>query len=225
MLINPIEEIKKNCNNKHIIITGHYGTGKTNIAVNLALLFQKEEPTCLIDCDIVNPYFRSSDNKSELEKNGVRVLTPNFANTNLDTPSLPPTILSAFYKNERVIWDVGGDDAGAVVLGMYDKKFEEQGYSLIYVINCFRPLTKTAEEMYLYMQDIERASRLHACAIINNSNLSNLTDKKVIKDGLEIARQLKSISSIPILFSSLTDEKNIVDDSKYAIIDIHTLMV
>ena len=91
-------------NKKHLIITGHYGTGKTNIAVNLALKLAEHEPVCLIDCDIVNPYFRSTDNKELLESKGILVFSPNFANTNLDTPSLPAAIGSVFQMNRRIIW-------------------------------------------------------------------------------------------------------------------------
>lgn len=225
MFVDPIEEIKKGFDNKHIIITGHYGTGKTNIAIELAQCFINTEPTCLIDCDIVNPYFRSSDNKEELENMGITVISPNFANTNLDTPSLPATIMSAFYKKERVVWDVGGDDAGAIVLGMYEKRFVQQGYSLLYVINCCRPLTETPEDMYQYMKEIETASRLKACAIINNTNLSYLTDVSIIENGLKIASCLSDISGIPILFTTLMDEKNAFDDSKYVLIKNHTIKI
>lgn len=191
---------------KHILITGHYGTGKTNIALNLALQIVRYEPVCLIDCDIVNPYFRSSDSKEMLEEKGIKVIVPNFAGTNLDAPSLPADIYSVFNRKGKVIWDVGGDDAGAVVLGRFASKLKEQGYSMLYVINRFRPLTENAESMEEYLRDIEKDSRLQVSAIINNSNLAYLTDDKTLKEGKECAEELARRVSLPILFSCISDK-------------------
>ena len=102
---------------KITIVCGHYGSGKTNLAVNLALSLAKAgEKTVLVDLDIVNPYFRAADNRRELEENGVRCVLPQFANTNVDLPSLPPQIHSVFVGNEKVIFDVGGDSLKAIEL-------------------------------------------------------------------------------------------------------------
>ena len=104
------------------IITGHYGSGKTEFAVNLA---RKLENPVIADLDIVNPYFRTADVKDALENEGIRVITPEFANTNVDIPSLPPDIIGALQSGDDVVLDVGGDEDGAVVLGQFKKYFKE----------------------------------------------------------------------------------------------------
>lgn len=212
----------KNIDKKHIIVTGHYGTGKTNIAVNLALDLAKTEEVCLVDCDIVNPYFRSTDNKDILEEAGVKVLSPNFANTNLDTPSLPAAIYSVFSMNRRIIWDVGGDDAGAIVLGMFAARLEEQGYAMIYVTNKFRPLTETASDMEEYLRDIEANSRLKADGIVNNSNIAYLTDKNILEEGLNETRTLSEKCGLPLLFTCLEESTEWDTDADLYRLKIHT---
>ena len=207
---------------KHIVVTGHYGTGKTNIAVNLALKLAEKEPVCLVDCDIVNPYFRSTDSKELLESKGILVFSPNFANTNLDTPSLPAAINSVFQMNRRIIWDVGGDDAGAVVLGMFASRLSEQGYCMLYVINKFRPLTETSLDMEEYLRDIEANSRLKASAIVNNSNLSYMTDADVVARGEECAAELSAKTGLPVAFTCVEEGKDLHPEGKFLPISIHT---
>ena len=113
------------------IITGHYGSGKTEIAINLA---QKLKNPVIVDMDIVNPYFRTADAKDKLEALGVKVITPEFANTNVDIPSLPPEIFSALQGTNDVILDVGGDEDGAIALGQFNKYFQN-GYEMYFVMN------------------------------------------------------------------------------------------
>jgi hypothetical protein len=212
----------KNIDKKHIIVVGHYGTGKTNIAVNLALDLAKTEEVCLVDCDIVNPYFRSTDNKDILEEADVKVLSPNFANTNLDTPSLPAAIYSVFSMNRRIIWDVGGDDAGAIVLGMFAARLEEQGYAMIYVTNKFRPLTETASDMEEYLRDIEANSRLKAVGIVNNSNIAYLTDKSILDEGLSEAVALSKKCDLPLLFTCVNESTEWDTDTDLYKLKIYT---
>lgn len=206
---------------KHILITGHYGTGKTNIAVNIALASAKENKTVLVDLDIVNPYFRSADNKDILEKAGVKILTTNFANTNIDAPSLPAEIYSVFSSNATVIWDIGGDDAGAIALGRFADKIKADGYSCLYVINKFRPLTETSADMKEYLTAIEESSKLKITGIINNSNLGNETDKDTLDKGLRTATDLENETGIPIICS--TADKRL-DAEGFVNIEIFTVM-
>lgn len=180
------------------IVTGHYGCGKTNIAVNFALWAKgRYRKTVLIDLDIVNPYFRASDNIAELKKEGISVLSPNFANTNLDTPSLPPSIAGAISDPDAlVIIDVGGDDAGAIVLGQYAEKIKEVGYELFYTVSQRRPLTATPEDAKECLTDIEAVSKLKADSLINNTNLGDETDKKIILSSLPYAEKLAALCGI-----------------------------
>lgn len=206
---------------KHILITGHYGTGKSNIAVNLALASAKTKKTILVDLDIVNPYFRSADNTDILEKAGVRVLTTNFANTNIDAPSLPAAIYSVFSSDATVIWDIGGDDAGAIALGRFADKIKEDGYSCLYVINKFRPLTETAADMTEYLTAIEETSRLKITGIINNSNLGSETDISTLESGLKEADSLVDRTGIQLI-SSTADKR--LKAEGFVDIEIFTVM-
>lgn len=189
---------------KHIIITGHYGSGKSNISVNLALEYaKKEKKVFLIDCDIVNPYFRSADSKELLESNGVGLIAPLYANTNLDIPALPPDIQKVFAMDCVAVWDIGGDDAGAVVLGRYAESIKKDGYEMYYVLNFYRPLTETAEEMTDLMREIEVSSKLKCNAIINNSNLGTETDAKTVSDTFAEADAVAEKTGLPIKFTSV----------------------
>ena len=189
---------------KHIIITGHYGSGKSNISINLALEYaKKEKKVFLIDCDIVNPYFRSADSKSLLEENGVELLAPLYANTNLDIPALPADIQKVFATDCVAVWDIGGDDSGAVVLGRYADAIKKDGYEMYYVLNFYRPLTESSEEMTELMFEIEKSSRLKCTAIINNSNLGAETDKKTVVDTFEEAKSVAEKTGLPLKFTSV----------------------
>ena len=149
---------------KIIVVTGHFGAGKTNFAVNLAKEAKKNgRPVTLIDLDTVNPYFRAADDKGELEELGIRCIIPDFANTNVDIPTLPPEIYSALeaYENPDydgvTIFDVGGDN-GAAALGMYEKWFREYPYSMLSCCSLYRPLTEEPEDAG-YRQHLEPRGR------------------------------------------------------------------
>ncbi len=189
---------------KHIIITGHYGSGKSNISINLAIEYaKKEKKVFLIDCDIVNPYFRSADSKALLEENGVELIAPLYANTNLDIPALPADIQKVFAADCVAVWDIGGDDSGAIVLGRYADSITKDGYEMYYVLNFYRPLTENSEEMTELMHEIEKSSRLKCTAIVNNSNLGPETDKKVVTDSFAEADSVAEKTGLPLKFTSV----------------------
>ena len=119
------------------IVTGHYGSGKTNFAVNLAVdLCRKGKSVVLVDLDIVNPYFRSADFKEQLTEMGIEMICPVYANTNLDIPALGADIYSVFNKDDGryIIFDVGGDDAGAAALGRYSHLIQQEEFE--YAVRC-----------------------------------------------------------------------------------------
>lgn len=155
------------------VVCGHYGCGKTNLTLNLALeAAAAGERVTVADLDIVNPYFRSSEYGGLLEEQGVRLIAPVFAGTTLDTPTLPPELYSIFEPQAgRVFIDAGGDDAGVTALGGLHSQLEETGYQMLYVINRYRVLSQTPEEAAALLQEIEAASRLKATALVNNSHL------------------------------------------------------
>lgn len=187
-----------------VIVTGHFGAGKTNFAVNLARKAKNDgREVTLIDLDIVNPYFRAADNRSELEALGIRCIAPDFANTNVDIPTLPPEIYGALEVYERepdrlTIIDVGGDN-GAVALGMYRRFFDRCGYDMLYCVNFYRPLTETPEDALDSMREVEDCSRMKLTGMINTSNLGAETDAEVIISTLESAKKLSELSGVPLL--------------------------
>ncbi len=194
-----------------IIICGHYGSGKTNIAVNLAIQMRHQYPGKKVyaaDLDIVNPYFRTADAADLLRDNDIEPLIPEFANTNVDTPSLPPKLyqlLEGKSKDEIAIIDVGGDD-GSVALGMYNKLIKARPYEMLYVINSCRPLTADPADCFGCMLEIEAASGLKCTGIVNNSNLGAETTENIIVDSVEYAKKCAEICALPLLCHSYCPE-------------------
>lgn len=197
------------------IFAGHYGSGKTNIALNFAKELKRSgKPVMLADLDIVNPYFRSKDSENELNEMGIDLICSAFASTNLDIPSLPQTIYRTVQdKNTYAVLDIGGDDAGSVVLGRLAPMIkEENNYEMIFVVNFFRPITRNAEEALLIMREIENASSLKFTAIVNNSNLGEITTAEDIKSTENEVKKLCNLASLPLLFTSV--KSNIYDVAK-----------
>lgn len=199
----------KYLNKRVIIITGHYGCGKTNLAVNLALYAAKNgERICLADFDIVNPYFRASDMTAVLKASGVEVIVPTYAGSNLDIPAMPPQMNSLFDdKSRRVILDVGGDDAGAAALGRYSATIiNENSYDNFYVINARRILTQTPQSAVEILREIEAAGHLPVTGIINNTNLSHDTDAGIIRESAAFAAEVSRLCSLPLIFTAAKED-------------------
>ena len=183
------------------LFAGHYGSGKTNIAVNYALALAGEGKKVLIgDLDIVNPYFRTKDSAKVLEEAGIELISPQYANTNVDLPALPAENYRLVQdKSSYGIMDIGGDDRGAYALGRYTPFIlEENNYRMAFVANCYRPLTRTAEDAFEIMKEIESACHLPFTCIINNSNLGPESDPQTILDSLEYIQKLSRLSGLPL---------------------------
>lgn len=195
-----------NSNKRIKIVCGHYGSGKTNVCVNLALLYKSRYPdskVALADVDTVNPYFRAADNAKELEDAGIRPIIPEFANTNVDIPSLPAELYSLFSPDSDTVSfiDVGGDD-GAAALGMYSDLIKECGYEMIYVISKYRPLISDPEACADLMHIIEDASHLKCSTIVNNSSVGSETTVEDILSSLDYAHKVSELCGLPLLFTS-----------------------
>jgi hypothetical protein len=143
------------------LFAGHYGSGKTNIAVNYALHLAGEgKRVCIADLDIVNPYFRTKDSEQELTERGVRLISSRYANTNVDLPSIPAESYRIVQdKSIFGVVDIGGDDRGAYALGRFAEAIRADGdYRMAFVINRHRPLTTTVEDTVEIMKEIEAAA-------------------------------------------------------------------
>ncbi len=192
--------------NRITVICGHYGCGKTNLTLNLALEAAEEEPVTVVDMDIVNPYFRSSEYGELLAEKGVRLIAPVFAGTTLDTPTLPPDIYSIFEPSAgRVFIDAGGDDAGVTALGGLHGQLAESGCEVLYVINRYRVLSQTPEEAAGLLREIEGASRLTAAGLVNNSHLGVETELETLLEALPFARKTAELVNLPLLYSTAPD--------------------
>lgn len=188
---------------KITVITGHYGCGKTNVAVNIALKLAAEgKKVTVVDLDIVNPYFRTADFGELFSGKGIELIVPMYANSNLDIPALSFDLGAIINGSSYTVIDVGGDPEGAIALGRYGdilKKREDLG--LYYVINKYRYLTSTPEEAVELLQEIKAASGLECSGIINNSNLGRLTDNKTVVNSADYAREAAKAANVPLIFT------------------------
>ncbi len=190
---------------KLTIVCGHYGCGKTNFALNLAVDARKMgEPVTIVDLDIVNPYFRTADYRQLLEDDGITVISPWSAGTTLDSPSLTAQMFSVFDREGYVIFDVGGDDVGASVLGRFAKLFENQPeYSMLFVINKYRHMISNPDDASQLLSEIEAVSRLRATGIINNSHLCTQTTAGDIASSVEYAERTAEKTGLPLLANTV----------------------
>lgn len=191
------------------LFAGHYGSGKTNIAVNYALhLKSLGEDVVIADLDIVNPYFRTRDSLEELNAAGIKLISSEFASSNVDLPALPQEVYSLLDKREeKAIMDIGGDDRGAYALGRYSDAIKaEDDYEMLFVFNKYRPLTPTAEDALEIMSEIEAAGHINFTAIVNNSNLGALTTAQDILDSVEETERLSRLSGLPVKMTTVRDD-------------------
>lgn len=198
------------------IMVGHYGTGKTNLTINLALQAAKAgREVVVVDLDIVNPFFRSSDYRAFLEQYGIRLIAPQFAGTALDSPAISGEIIPAIHwgqddvfgnGNKRlVLMDVGGDDVGATVLGRFAPTIQAAAYELLYVLNARRNLTQSPEEAYEVLKEVEHRSHLEVTGLVNNTHLQDETTSEVITEGIAFADDVAQLSGKPVMFTTVPE--------------------
>ena len=183
------------------LFAGHYGSGKTNIAVNYAIKLAGEgKQVCIADLDIVNPYFRTKDSEAELSAHGIRLVSPQYANTNVDLPALPAESYRLVQdKSTYGIMDIGGDDRGAYALGRFASAIKsEDDYRMAFVVNCYRPLTSTVEDAVEIMREIEAACGLKFNCIVNNSNIGTETTAEVVLDSVGFVERLSEVTGLEI---------------------------
>ena len=182
------------------IITGHYGSGKTEYAVNLALaLAQEKEHVALADMDIVNPYFRSYEQAKRLEDAGIRVIVTSCGGI-ADIPAINPEVMSIFQQEQWTsVLDIGGDPIGARVLARFVNQLKTDDFDLLFVLNANRPETKDVESALQYMQGIEAECRQKVTGIVNNTHLCGETTAEEILKGAKLAQALSERTSLPVI--------------------------
>ncbi len=188
------------------LLSGHYGSGKTNIAVNLAFSLKKEYDNVVVaDMDIVNPYFRTKDSTEDFEKAGIKLIASRFAGSNVDLPSLPQEMYALTdNKDTHAILDIGGDERGALVLGRYAPEIlKENDYEMLFVFNAARPLTPDADSAIEVMREIEWAGKIPFTGIINNTNIGEETTEETILSSLEKAEELSRKTGLPIVMTTV----------------------
>lgn len=188
------------------IFAGHYGSGKTNVAVNYALeLSKKGLATTLSDLDIVNPYFRSKDSEGVLRDAGIRFISSEYANSNVDVPALPAEAYAVTQDRSRhAVVDVGGDDRGALALGRYVPDIlSENDYEMLMVVNRFRPLSRAPDDALAIMKEIEDAAKIKFTGIVNNSNIGDETRPEDVLSSVEYADEISRRAGIPVVMTSV----------------------
>ncbi len=190
------------------VFVGHYGSGKTELAVNYAIkLSNMGKKVLIVDFDIVNPYFRTKDAEEDLKKYGVEVIAPPFANLNLENPALPAEINKAFdNKDYHIIFDVGGDDDGSIPLGRYHSKFMAEDIDVFFVLNERRIFTADMEGAIEVFDMIECVSRLKITGIINNTHLKEETTPEIVLTGDKFAREFAKHKNLPICYTGGCEE-------------------
>ena len=193
-------------NNKRIrIITGHYGSGKSEFSVNYALKLRGEIEgrLAISDLDVVNVYFRSRGMKDLLEEKGIHVIASSVDAPTLDIPALSAEIHTPLlYKDYNNIIDLGGDKVGATVIARYRDMIDDEDYDMFFVVNANREKTQTAEEVMGYIDEIEAASKLKVTGLINNTHMIKATTIEDLEKGQEVCREVSKARNIPIKFVS-----------------------
>ena len=196
------------------VLIGNYGSGKSELALNFAIqAAARGDRTELLDLDMVNTYFRLTERGKMVEQKEIRLVSPNFACSGIETLSLPAEVSSAFVLDwDTVIFDVGGDDVGATALGRYHRDFmalEPGALEVLNVVNIRRPLASTVEKIHRLQEGMQTHARLQITGMINNTNLSTMTSADDLWDGYELLRQVVDLTGIPVAYT--TGKKDILD--------------
>lgn len=191
------------------VFAGHYGSGKTNIAVNYAALIREKtgRDVSLADLDIVNPYYRAKDSTERLEKLGIRMISSPYANSNVDLPALPSEAYAIIDDKESyAVCDVGGDDRGAYALGRYRDGIMKSDYEMLMVVNMYRPLTRTLEDVLEMKEEIERAAGIPFTGIVNNSNIGPLTTPEDVVRSFAFIEEIEKATNLHLRFTAVWDK-------------------
>ena len=198
---------------KMYVLIGNYGSGKSELALNFAFKAAETGKTELIDLDMVNTYFRLTERGKMVSQKEIRLVSPNFAWSGIETLSLPAEVASAFALNwDTVVFDVGGDAVGSTALGRYHADFMELGedqLEVLNVVNIRRPLAGTVEKIIKLQEEMQIHSRLKITGMINNTNLQMMTRPDELRDGYEMLKEVTERTGVPVLYT--TGKKEMLD--------------
>ena len=184
------------------VLVGSFGSGKSELALNLALEKAKEGTCTLVDLDVINPYFRTSERGDVLEPAGVELIMPPFALDKIEIMSLSPRVYSAFAPGEgNVIFDIGGDHVGSIALGQYKPRFDQlpgDSVHVLFIVNPLRPTAADFDSARTVLEKIQLVSRLAVTGIVNNANLAGETEAAHLAEGYELVKALSEATGIPV---------------------------
>lgn len=188
------------------LFAGHYGSGKTNVALNFARWLRKAEPergVAIADLDIVNPYFRTKDSAADLAREGIELVVSPFANSNVDFPAMPKEAYGLIAdRDRRVVIDVGGDDRGALALGRYvPDLLAENDYDMLAVVNASRPLTADVPDTVEVLREIEAACGLPFTGVVNDTNLGAATTAETVLGSADYANGVAAALGLKVRFT------------------------
>ena len=189
------------------LFAGHYGSGKTNVALNYARILKRAgEKVAIADLDIVNPYFRTKDSAADLQAEGIDLVVSDFANSNVDFPAMPKEIYALVAEREqKIVMDIGGDDRGALALGRYVPDIKQEGdYEMLAVVNASRPLTRTPQDAVEVLREIESACQLPFTGLVNNTNLGQQTTAETVLGSRAYADEIAALMGVPVRFTCAT---------------------
>ena len=199
------------------IIIGAYGSGKSEIAVNMSLAQRKALPDknlLIADLDIVNPFYRSSDCADALKEAGVRLVTPMYAGSNVDAPVLPPDMYVIFDdESYQGIFDIGGEDMGALVLGSLKKRIESTDAVIYMAVNTLRPFTSDAEQIAIMTAELSAAAGFKIDGYINNTNLLEDTTAEMLIQGESEILKASEITGVPLIANCVMEDVDVPEGS------------
>lgn len=198
------------------IIVGAYGSGKSEISVNAALSIKEglpEQKVLLADMDIVNPFYRSVDAKEVIESKGIKMIAPSYANSNVDAPVLGGEMFIIFDDDSyKGVFDIGGEDMGATILGSLNKRLEKIDYKLWMAVNTLRPFTSTAEEIAQMTYELSQAANLKIDGYINNTNLLEETTPEAVVEGEKIILEASKLTGVPLVMTTVMEDVNLTPE-------------
>lgn len=195
---------------KVTFLTGYYGSGKTEVAMNLAI---QKEIDVIVDLDVINPYFRTREMEAFLSENGIETISSDRdSKMHLDMPFISKKIFNPLYnEKKRVIYDLGGSDQGAKLMRQFDD-YKDMDYDLLVAINIFRPETDHEDEIVKLINRIEGTSGFKVTGLINNSNLLKDTTLEDIQKGQIVVEKVSKKLNLPIAYTSYWNE---IDDTGF----------